>query len=616
MINYCLGVWQFIVVWQLGFLLEKKLKLDLPYGYRTALAFGLGEVAFSYTYFVLGLVGGLRFWILVPLVGVIFLSCLPLFYFELKQLTLRILPILQTSLFTTLIIAILLLIYALGAMVPEREVDSLWYHLATPLYYIMNDGFIQLVPFNMPSHYPMNVHLHFTLSLLIGNDTTVKAFILCHFIPMLILLFSVAKRYSAARWGLFAVAVYLCCLHFRLPVMSNVQRAVYFHVFLSYALLWWSFETKNWKCFWLSAMFCGMAMGTKFNGLLFGYVGQWLLIAIWMIFICRDQRIKAFGMWCGHSLFAWLMMSPWLLKSSVLTGNPLYPMMGELFPTKAVFVPAMLSNANNHGLNILKSKSVYEFLNQISNNISWMLFNTDLIFFLGILSVIMVSILYQPRYKYPLFSCWIAYGMFTLLWGSDIARLFAVNYGTVIVLIAINVSWICEHPSLKPRMKALFYCFILLSLFGTFIKEKYSYLSSPNIRWFGGIYLSEQHRFDWLKEREIFTPELFRMKDWLDENLDPDETIYGYRTGYLFYLNRKYIVSGAHFKPQVDRWLDQGLEYTRGQFRQLGINYILFDPMGKGNTTNPHPLFQSFTDTYCRIVHQENHLTLYQFTQE
>ncbi len=247
----------------------------------------------------------------------------------------------------------------------------------------MNDGYIQMVPFNMPSHYPMNVHLHFTLSLLIGNDTTVKAFILCHFIPMLILLFSVAKRYSVARWGLFAVAVYLCCLHFRLPVMSNVQRAVYFHVFLSYALLWWSFEKKNWKYFWLAAMFCGMAMGTKFNGLLFGYVGQWLLIAIWMILIA-DHRVKAFLMWCGHTMVAWLMMSPWLIKSAMLTGNPFYPMMGELFPTRTEFVPAMLSNANNHGLNILKSKTVYDFLNQIMNNVSWMLFNTDLIFFLGI----------------------------------------------------------------------------------------------------------------------------------------------------------------------------------------------------------------------------------------
>ncbi len=60
--------------------------------------------------------------------------------------------------FTGIVIFILLTIYFLGACVPEREVDSLWYHLAVPLYYITHGGFIQLVPFNMPSHYPMNVH--------------------------------------------------------------------------------------------------------------------------------------------------------------------------------------------------------------------------------------------------------------------------------------------------------------------------------------------------------------------------------------------------------------------------------------------------------------------------
>lgn len=616
MLNFCLGIWQFIVVWQLGFWIEKKWKLELPYGYRAALAFGLGELAFSYSYFALGLIGGLRFWVLVPLALFISLTCLPLFYFEAKRLVQKTFPVIENNPLTSLIIAGLLLIYALGAMVPEREVDSLWYHLAAPLYYIMNDGFIQLVPFNMPSHYPMNVHLHFTLSLLLGNDTTVKAFILCHFIPMLILLWSVVSRYGAARWGLFAVAVYLCCLHFRLPVMSNVQRAVYFHVFLSYALLWWSLETRDGKCFWLAALFCGMAMGTKFNGLLFGYVGQWVLIALWMIFHGKKHRIKAFGMWCGHSIVAWLMMSPWLLKSAVLTGNPLYPMMGELFPTKEEFVIAMLSNANNHGLNILKSKSVYEFFQQISNNISWMLYNTDLIFFIGVLSILMLSILYQKKYRYPLLSGWIAYVLFMLLWGSDIARLFAVNYGTVVLLIAINIAWIYEHPSLKPMLKTVLYWFILLSLFGTFVKEKYSYLSSPNIQWFGGIYLSEPSRFDWLTEREIFTPELFRMKTWLDENLDPQEKIYGYRTGYLFYLDRKYIVSGAHFKPQVDRWLDKGFEYAREQFRSLGIQYILFDPVGKGNTTNPHPQFQTFADEHCKIVHREDRLTLYQITKQ
>ncbi len=611
MSNFLFGVWQFFVVWQLGFFLVRRLHLDLPLGYRAALAFGLGEVVFSYTYFALGMVGGLRFWVLVPLHGIVFVALLPLTVGIFYNHASIVYPILKRNPLTSLVIAFVLLIYTLGACVPEREVDSLWYHLAVPLHYLTHGGFIQLVPFNMPSHYPMNVHLHFCLSLLIGNDTTVKVFILCHFIPVLILLWSVVNRYAAARWGLFAVAVYLCCLHFRLPVMANVQRAVYFYVFLSYALLWMFFETRNRNVFWIAAIFCGMAMGTKFNGILFGYVGQWLLILVWIIFFCHIKRTHAFMLWCGHTLIAWLMMSPWLMKSFVYTGNPLYPMLGGLVPTQEHFVPAMQSNANNHGLNILKSDTMGEFFGQIAVNINWLLYNADLIFFLGFVSLVLVTLIPHPNKRYPVLSGWIAYVLFTLLWGSDIARLFAVNYGVIVLLTAMNVKWIHEYPHVKPYMKTILYWLIVGGLLITFVREKYTYLSSPNIRWFGGVYLSEEARYEWLTEREIFTPELFRMKKWIAKNLDPEEELYGYRTGYLFYLDRKYIVSGAHFKPQVDKWLEQGLEYTRRQFEELGINYLLYAPTGKGVSTNPHPRVNEFLNGYCKLIHREDDLQLY-----
>lgn len=283
-------------------------------------------------------------------------------------------------------------------------------------------------------------------------------------------------------------------------------------------------------------------------------------------------------------------------------------------PTQEHFVPAMLSNANNHGLNILKSETLGEFLGQIAVNINWLLYNADLIFFLGFVSLVMVTLIPIQNKRYPVVTGWIAYALFTLLWGSDIARLFAVNYGVIVLLIAMNVKWIAAFPSVKPYMKTLLYWLIVGGLLMTFVREKYTYLSSPNIRWFGGVYLSEEARYEWLTEREIFTPEMFRMKEWIDGNLDPEEELYGYRTGYLFYLDRKYIVSGAHFKPQVDKWLEHGLEYTRRQFDELGIRYLLYAPTGKGVSTNPHPRMEEFLDRYCEPIHREGDLQLYRIS--
>jgi hypothetical protein len=221
-----------------------------------------------------------------------------------------------------------LIIYCLGTLVPEREIDAVWYHLGTPLYYIQHGGFIQLVPFNMPSHYPMYVHLHYTVSLIFGNETTAKVFIFLHFIPFSILIWSVVKQYSSAKWGMFAVATYLTCMHFRLPVMANVQRAVYFYVFLSTVILWLSLDKKSQKLFLLSCFFCGFAMGTKFNALLYGYIAQGLLMIIWFFLLRKDSFIYGFKQLVTHSIICWIVMSPWLIKSYILTNNPLYPIAG------------------------------------------------------------------------------------------------------------------------------------------------------------------------------------------------------------------------------------------------------------------------------------------------
>ncbi len=236
-------------------------------------------------------------------------------------------------------------------------------------------------------------------------------------------------------------------------------------------------------------------------------------------------------------------------------------MMGEMFSTRAEFVHAMESNAHNHGLNILKSDTFSDFVSQILTNLSWLLYNVDLIFYLGLLCLGILLILRPAPLRLPLACGTIAYGLFTMLWGSDIARLFGVNYGVVVLLITITVAYVYDQLT-SLSLQRFLYVFIIVSLFGTFLQQKYIYLRSPNIQWFGGIYLSEPARREWLSERNIFSRDLFHMRDWIHENLPNDEELYGYRTGYLFYFQRKYIVSGAHFGEQLDRWLEKGASYT------------------------------------------------------
>jgi len=620
MLNFLAGLWQFLWVWAVGIPLERRLKWSLPYGYRLAVAFGLGEMVVSFLLFFLGLVGGLRFWVLFPSALLISLWLFPELFREAKPLVREIQNAIRQSRVASGMVAVLLLFYTLGACVPEREVDSLWYHLGVPLYYLMHGGAIQFIPFNMCSHYPMSFHLHYAFSLLVGNDTTAKVFILCHLIPFLIFLASVVKKYGGSDWRMFAVLVYLCNLQIRLPIMANVESGVYFYVFLSTVLLWHSLESGNRSLFLTASLFCGMAMGTKLSGLLFGYAAQWLLLGTWILFLGNDGWGVGIKKWVVHTLLSWMMMLPWMIKSCFYTWNPLYPMLGEFFPTKPEFVRAMVSNARNHGINFLKAHNWNELIGEIVKNIEWHLYNAELIFFLGFSSILILFFTHARRLALPLASGTIAYLLFTSQWGSDIARLFAANDGVLVLLITLAISSITERiPAGRKRggfqnRPYFLYWLVALGMFVTFFEQRLLYLGSPNIQWFGGVYLSEPARREWLASRHIFSGDMFKMRDWMQNNISGEDELYGYRVGYPFYLHRKYIICDAHFGEQLDRWLARGPDYAAEQLSSLQVKWFLVD-WGRTSMDNSpvYSEWQEFYKQYLEENHREGTVVLYRF---
>jgi hypothetical protein len=75
LLYFLFGFWQFFLVWALGICIERFFRFSLPYGYRMAVAFGMGEAACSIGLFLLGLVGGLRLEVfsVLLILGTIFL---------------------------------------------------------------------------------------------------------------------------------------------------------------------------------------------------------------------------------------------------------------------------------------------------------------------------------------------------------------------------------------------------------------------------------------------------------------------------------------------------------------------------------------------------------------
>lgn len=346
-------------------------------------------------------------------------------------------------------------------------------------------------------------------------------------------------------------------------------------------------------------------MGTKLTAILFAYSLQVGLIAV-RFGLLRPHLSSGLRWLAIHSLIAWAMLAPWLIKSAIYTGNPFYPALSGVFPPRAEFAQPAADYAQVHGFTVLRADNMSEFIAMVNENISWMLYNADLFPFLAVLALLIIPITSGRRGLHPWLSALGALFLFPLLWGHAVARLFSMTYGILAVAITLALAGISRRiPQARPLAPLLLFAMVF-----SFAQEKYLFLSSPNINWFGGVALSEESRRAWLIKRNIVTADLFRMKDWLDEHIPPKATIFAYDAGYLFYLDRKVILSDAFFGEPLRDWL---LEGRAGRnLERHGVDYLLDG--GKthdGVTDDVRQAWNRFKEEELVLIHREGEMALY-----
>ena len=185
------------------------------------------------------------------------------------------------------------------------------------------------------SYYPMNLDLLYLIPLYFGNDILPKYI---HFLFALFtagLLFWYLNRRLNTRYALFAALFF-----FSLPVIVKLSITVYVDlglIFFSAAaliflLLWAELEYKA-KYLLLSAIFCGLALGTKYNGLIILF----LLTLFTPYVYLRTERTKqyaqskAIGFAGLYLIISILVFSPWMIRNAIWTGNPIYPLYNRYF---------------------------------------------------------------------------------------------------------------------------------------------------------------------------------------------------------------------------------------------------------------------------------------------
>ena len=232
-----------------------------------------------------------------------------------------------------LLLILILFIIILGSVPPVSK-DALVHHLALPKLYLKHGGIYE-IPFMRFSYYPMNLDLLYLIPLYLENDIVPKFIHFSFAILTAWLIFNYLKRRTNIVYALTGALFFLS-----IPIIVKLSITVYVDlglIFFSTAsfllLLRWIENGFRLKFLIISAIFCGLAMGTKYNGMI-----TLFLLTLFVPFLYsrytksgKPGFLRPVGYGMLFLFVALLFFSPWMIKNYIWTNNPLFPLYDHWF---------------------------------------------------------------------------------------------------------------------------------------------------------------------------------------------------------------------------------------------------------------------------------------------
>jgi len=238
-------------------------------------------------------------------------------------------------------LAVLLPVLALaflGAMAPPTDPDGLYYQLTAPRRWL-SSGRLDYLPTLPQTNLPAGVNLLFALAMAAWGDVAAKT---THFaLGCLALagLFALGRRWIDVRAGALLCALWLLggasIFALRVPdlfTFAYVDLGVAMECVA--ALLAWVLWRRTAASGWLvaSALCAGFAASFKFTAVLYG--GGLAACTAWVLFRARTGTGIALRNGGGYLFVSLMPLVPWLARTWIETGNPLYLMLAGVFPTR------------------------------------------------------------------------------------------------------------------------------------------------------------------------------------------------------------------------------------------------------------------------------------------
>jgi hypothetical protein len=243
-------------------------------------------------------------------------------------------PIIPRDPVAVLLLAVLaVVVAALWAQTlrPIVAWDADVYQLTIPRLYLEHGGF-RRIPFNVYSNWPLAVQLLFALAMAVKDYVLATALHFAFGVALIVLVGVVAARTATKLWGTIAAATLLLHPVFLFEIrVAYVDVACAFFLFVAFLAVNRALEERDAGARWmvLAGIACGVLASAKVNGV-FGAVSIAAVYAGSRLRARTPRRALLLALLAFAAPIA-VLLSPWIAKAAALTGNPVYPLLYDVF---------------------------------------------------------------------------------------------------------------------------------------------------------------------------------------------------------------------------------------------------------------------------------------------
>ena len=254
-------------------------------------------------------------------------------------------------------------------LTPPISRDALIHHLAVPKLWLKR-GRIYEIPWANYAYYPMNIDLLYALCLYFKNDIAPKFIHLAFGMGTGLMIFLYLKPKYGRDWGLLGMVVFITT-----PIVIWLSTTAYVDLGMTFFITgsvmafikWRDSEYQHIRWFIMSALAMGIAVGSKYNALIAGFILNMLL----MLSVVRDTHKQTTALRYGVYFFVItaIVASPWYLKNYLQTGNPFYPLFGGFF--KSLNHHAVLEAAGRQAIEKTPQVSLFKMREVLYGESIW-----------------------------------------------------------------------------------------------------------------------------------------------------------------------------------------------------------------------------------------------------